>query len=288
VGQLLHDVTGLSKSASSLSDTVRGARSLLQVTEAAAPAIVAKLKARNIPVATATLRQAWSRVPVPLRGLMWANLLVGVWAGFFQTSTFLWVSPLFFGVTFLAIGHSIRQPLIRPSAKPLCLPKELERDVFTTLVSLPAGAALDLFADIARTGSTLYETVKRDSLDPLLTQRLVSSLKLSCAVASDLSQLDQTLLDISKHAHSNPSQRNLANLMGRCEAHRDKLVQKLLELLSSLAAMAAVEGGRYDSALQELERVTKELEEDIKVQQEAAKEVRAYLGDSEKEEHSYV
>jgi len=143
---------------------------------------------------------------------------------------------------------------------------------------------LDLFADIVRNGSGLYETLKRDSLDPLLAQKIMYSLGLSCEVARDLSQLDQTILDISKHAHSNPSQKTLAKLMGGCEAHRDKLVQKLLELLSTLTTMKANQGGGYDSDLQELEKITKELEEDSKIQIEAAGEVKEYLETGYKEE----
>lgn len=273
----LQEVTGLSGRSSRLMDCVKGVKALLRVTKQAAPGVVAKLRAKEVPAYSSTLRQAWSKAPLPLRALLWANLLVGVWAGLIYIPFLTVVAPLFFVVNFLAIRNTVYVPLIRPNAATLSLPKDLEGDVFRTLATLPAGTALDLFADIVRTGSGLYETVKRDGLDPLFAQKLTSSLNLSCHVATDLSQLDQTLLGITKHAHANPSQEALTQLMGRCEAHRDKLVQRLLELLSTLATMKADQGGSYDSALQELEKITKELEEDARIQTEAAAEVREYL-----------
>ena len=286
VGRALQEVTGLSSRSSRLLDTVKGVKSLLRVTTQAAPGIVAKLRAKDIPAYSVPLKQTWSKAPYFLRALLLANLLVGVWAGYLYFALLTWASPLFFVATLLAVRTTILVPLIRPSVGTLSLPKDLEGDVYKTLATLPAGTALDLFADIVRTGSALYEMVQRDSIDPLFAQKVSYSLRLSGDVAMDLSQLDQTLMAISKHAHSNPSQKTLAKLLGSCEAHRDKLVQKLLELLSTLATMKASEGSSSGSALQELEEITKELEEDSKIQSDAAAEVNNYLETGYREEGS--
>ena len=88
---------------------------------------------------------------------------------------------------------------------------------------------------------------------------------------------------LSKHANAHPSHPSSLEVIGKCEAHRDKLVQNLLELLSTLAMMKVHQGSSYDAALQELEAITTELEEDSKIQLEAAAEVKAYLEAGDKE-----
>ena len=283
VQHTLQKVTGLSRNSSRLIDTIKGAKSLLRVTQDVAPGIVAKLRTKQIPAYSIPLKKAFSKAPLFLRVLLLVNFSVGFWAGLYHSSLFIWVSPLFFGVALIATKRTILAPLIRPGAGNLSLPRDLEAKVFKTLATLPASPALDLFADIVRTGSGLYESAKKDSLDPLFAHKLTSSIQLSCDVATDLSRLDQTLLAISKHVRSNPTERKFTELMGSWEAHRDKLVQKLLELLSTLATMQAHQGSSYESALQELEAITKELEEDSKIQMEAAAEVREYLEAGNKE-----
>ena len=279
----LQSVTGLAQNSSNLMDAINGNKSLLRVPKEAAPEIVAKLRSKQIPAYSIPLKKAFSKAPLFLRVLLLVNFSIGLWAGLFYSSLFLLLTPVFFGFTLLATKRSVFSPLIRPGAGNLTLPQDLETEVFKTLASLPTGSALDLLADIVRTGSGLYEKVKKDSLDPLFAHKLTSSIQASCEVARDLSQLDQNLLAISKHAHSHPTERKFTKLMGSYEAHRDKLVQKLLELLSTLATMQAYHGNQYESALQELEEITKELEEDSNIQLEAAAEVKEYLEAGHKE-----
>jgi len=286
VQHILQKVSGISSKSSRLMDTVNGAKTLLRVPQESASGIVAKLRIKNIPAYSIPIKKAFSKAPFFLRMFLLINFAVGFSAGFFHSTFFIWVTPLFFGVALISTKRTILSPLIRPGAKTLSLPKDLETKVFKTLEILPSGSTRDLFADIVRTGSGLYAIAQKESLDPLFVHKLMTSMEFSCEVATDLSHLDQALLAISKHARSNPTKRKSMELMGTCEAHRDKMIQKLLEFLSILAMMKLHQGTGYDSALSELEAVTKELEEDCTIQIEAATEVKEYLEAGDKEVES--
>ena len=283
VKQVLQDVTGLASQSSRLADGVKGVKSLLRTTAQAAPEIVAKFRAQQIPAYAVQLKYPFSKIPYMLSVLVFLNLTIGIVAGLWYSSLFLWLAVIFVGITVMAVKRTVREPLIRPGAITLNLPKDVEAQVLDTLVSLPPGTAKNILADIVRTGSNLYERVKKEALDPFLAQKLLNSIRLSEEVASVLGQQDQILIALAKHANAHPSHFSPAEVIGKCEAHRDKLVQKMLELLSALAIMKVHQGSSYDSALQELEAITTELEEDSNIQLEAAAEVKAYLEAGDKE-----
>jgi len=283
VKNILQEVTGLSPHSSRLTDAVKGVKSLLRSTATAAPGIVEKLRAQHIPTYSTQLKYPFSHIPRGLSVLMCLNLTIGLAAGLWYSSLLLWLAVIFAGITMMAVSRTVREPLIRPGNATLNLPKDVEAHVLHTLASLPSGTARNIFADIVRTGSSLYERAKKERVDPLFAQKLVASIRLAEEVASVLGQQDQTLLALSTHANAHPSRPSSLDVIGKCEAHRDKLVQNLLELLSTLAMMTVQQGSSSGAALQELEAITTELEEDSKIQQEAAAEVKAYLEAGDKE-----
>ncbi len=283
VKNVLQEVTGLSSHSSRLTDAVKGVKSLLRTTSQVAPGIVAKLRAQHIPTYSIQLKYPFLYIPRALSVLMCLNLTIGIAVGLWYSSLFFGLAVMFAGITVMAVSRTVREPLLRPGSATLNLPKDVEAQAFNTLASLPSGTAKNIFADIVRTGSRLYESAKKENIDPLFAQKLVASIRLAEEVASVLGQQDQTLMALSKHATANPSRSSALEVIGKCEAHRDKLVQKLLELLSTLAVIKVNQGSSHDDALQELDAITTELEEDSKIQLEAAEEVKAYLeaGDEE-------
>lgn len=279
----LETITAHSQNASCLQDTAQGTKALLQVPQAAAPEIVAKLRARQIPATWIPRSQAFSKTPYTLRFLLSVNFWFGAWIGLMHFQSFLLISPLVVGAMSLATRCTIRTPLIQPRDGTLNLPDNIETQVFSSIANLPSGSAQDLLSSIVRTGASLYKTAKNDSYDPLFAQKLTAALDLACSLAAKVSQLDQTLVHIAKQAQTNPTERKFIQIMSECELHRDKLVQKLLELLATLTTMHTGEGNSHDSSLEEFSAITKELEEDSKIRMEAAAEVQEYLEASEKE-----
>ncbi len=273
VRKILKQITGLHHFSTPLTDTIKGTKTLLRVTKDAAPGMVAKLRSKQIPVYSIPLKNSFSKVPFLLRVILLANFSIGLWASIkFSLGILL---PYWF--LYMTTKNTIFTPLIRPKVRALNLPSDLEASVFKTLALLPAGPTRDLFAEIARSGSSLYEVVKKQSFDPLMRQKLYSSVSLSGEVAISISQLDQSVIMLSKQAGAHRSQESITKMIGKAEAHRDKLVQKLLKLLSTIATININQDSHCDSAINELECITRELEEDSKIQLEAEKEVREYL-----------
>ncbi len=275
---ILKEITGLSSLSARLRDTINGSKTLLVVKKEVAPGIVAKLRNKQIPVYSIPYSKVLSKVPFFLRFLLLANFLVVVWGSLkFSLMYFL---P--YGILFLSVKKVIFTPLIWPSASSLDLPLEIESSVFQSLDSMPIGSSRNLYAEIVRAGSDVYEMAKNNE-DPLLRQKLDSVMKLSSEVAVSLAQLDKTLLAISKQAQIHSSSQILYKVMGEGEAHRDKLIQKLLELLAMLATMNVYQGNNCQAALLELEEIAKELKQDHKIELEAEEEVRQFLKDKERE-----
>ena len=285
VKQVLQEVTGLASYSSCLTDAAKGVKSLLRTTSKSAPGIVAKFRAQHIPTYSIQLKYPISHIPHMLSVLLFLNLTIGLAAGLWYSSVFFWGALMFSAITVMAVHRTVREPFMRPRSVTLNLPIDVESQVLDTLASLPSGTAKNIFADIVRTGSSLYERAKKEATDPLFAQKLVASIRLSEEVASAVGQQDQTLMALSRHAniHSHTPDPSSLEVIGKCEANRDKLVQKLLELLSTLALMKVHQGSGYGSDLEELEAITRELEEDSKIQLEAADEVKAYLEAGDKE-----
>ncbi len=282
VRNILKQITGLHHFSTNLTDTIKGTKTLLRVTKDAAPGIVAKLRSKQIPVYSIPFKKTFSKVPFLLRVIVLANFSIALWAGLKYSIGIL--IPYWF--LYITTKNTIFTPLIRPNVRALNLPPDVEASILKTFAILPAGPTRDLFAEIARTGSGLYDVAKKDSFDPLLGQKICSSLSLSGEVATTLSQLDQNIIALSKQVHANPSQESITKILGKTEAHRDKLVQKLLELLSAIATININRESYCDSAISELDCITKELEEDSRIQVEAEREVREYLESNTTREES--
>jgi ABC-type transporter Mla subunit MlaD len=120
-----------------------------------------------------------------------------------------------------------------------------------------------LFGRLRRTGDTR-------NLGPELTELLTAS----CAAATDLAALDDSLLRLERQRERRAQvPAGWLDALARCERSRDALVQRLLEAMTVLGRLQSTpaESGP------ELAAITQELQGEASAQSEAVKEIEQLL-----------
>jgi hypothetical protein len=181
----------------------------------------------------------------------------------------------------LGARRDARTPVVLPPARESALPPALERTVVDALVTLPAGTARSLLADLVRGSGALFAGLVRNGDPRGLAPALTELVTTACRAARDLADLDEDLgrFERQRERFVAASAERL-DALARCERTRDGLVQRLLEAMTAVARLRTQQAelaGETDPTLAEL---TRELEAEAAAQAAAARELEALLGSS--------
>ena len=256
-------------------DAARGHRALLAVSAGAAPRLVEQLAVRGIPVRAVPRSRAWLALPSPFQRLLLANAVVGAALGAMVDATFAMSAALVVPVLTLGATRGLRRPLLVPSTSGPRLPDAVEQQAARTLSELAAGAARSLLVDVVRTGQRLY--AHAEGPGDVIGTRVGELVSAACDAARELGGIDDALerLDKQRALHTQLPPGWLRGL-AQCESARDALVQRLLEALAALGAVRS-DGVDSDGALENMAKLTAELEAERQLQAEAARELESFL-----------
>ena len=253
-----------------------GERPLFRVSRAGMPRLVEELERR----ALGTRPVALGRAPLPGKAWVLAGAAVtaGLMAGTAVLPMLLFTSPVVGTLILLGARRDARTPLVAPPARASALPPALERTVVEALVTLPAGTARSLLADLVRGSGALFATIARDGDPRGLAAALTELITAAGRAARDLADLDADLSRFERQREqfvAGPAER--LDALSRCERTRDSLVQRLLEAMTAVARLRtqrAELAGESDTTLGEL---TRELEAEAAAQAAAARELDELL-----------
>jgi hypothetical protein len=222
---------------------------------------------------------AWGAVPRKAWMLAGAALTAGTVAGAVAMPLLLWTSPMVGSLVLLGAKREAGTPLVVPPKRVASLPPALERTVIEALVSLPAGTARGLLADVVRASGALYATLDRAGDDRDLAPSLGELVVAACRAAVDLADLDENLgrFERQRERFVAGSPERL-DALSRCERTRDALVQRLLEAMTAVARLRTQHAELAQESEPTLADLTRELQAEAAAQAAAAKEIEALLG----------
>ena len=258
---------------------VRGEQPLFSAPVEGAGRLVEELGRRGLAARAVPAKRVLAALPAGFYVMLAAVLGAGAAAGQAAAPSLRWITPVFAGLLLLSARRSATTPLIGSAGRPRELPAEVERELLATLATLPAGTARSLLADITRLGQVLYGRLRRDGDLHGAADVLAELLRTSCAAATDLAHLDESLTRFQEQ-RVRPAARPAGWLdaLGRCERARDALVQRLLEAITVLgrlqgqaADLTAARSGLGDSIA--------ELGTEADARAAAAKEMAELLGE---------
>jgi serine/threonine-protein kinase len=255
----------------------RGERALLALPRSAAPRVVERLMARDLPARAMPVGQAYRIVSPGFYGLAGAIFLVG---GIASGGLPLlgWTSPVVAALLLFGAERAARAPLLAPARRARWLPAPLEQEVAEALAALGDGTGRDLFADVVRLAQIVIEGATRTGDERGLVPMVTAMVDAARAFALDLARVEHTLAALDdqgdRAAVRSPA---LAEAEARAERARDAMVQRLLDAVSALSRLC---GQAIDDAAS-AERVgdlTRELESEARARAAAARELEALLG----------
>ncbi len=257
----------------------RGERPLFRVSRAGTPRLLEEMDRRELPSRAVPLAGSWGALPARAWLLAGAVVTAGGVAGSVAMPMLLWSSPLVASLVLLGAGRDARTPLVAPPRRGAAgLPPALERTVVEALVTLPAGTARSLLADVVRTSGGLFATIARDGDVRGLAPSLEELVTAACRAARDLADLDEQLTRFERQrerlAAAGPER---LDALARCERTRDALVQRLLEAMTAVSRLRTQQAELSDAGDSTLGEVTRELQAEADAQAAAAKEIAALL-----------
>jgi hypothetical protein len=191
--------------------------------------------------------------------------LAGVLAG---APVLLLASPLVGAGLVSAAAVGRRVPVWDPPPGLRSLSPDAERDAVRTLGVLPAGTARRLLLDLLRRAAA--SPVEAAPIGPLLTA--------ACGAARELAVLELHLdaFDAQADRLADPPA-DWLDALNRCERGRDALGQRLLEAVAALSASFGERALRSAAPGESLATLTRDLDEEGRLQAEAAREVELLL-----------
>jgi ABC-type transporter Mla subunit MlaD len=235
---------------------------------------------RELPARAVPLAASWGALPPRAWLLAGAVVTAGGVAGTVALPMLLWSSPLVASLVLLGAGRDARTPLVAPPRRGAAgLPSKLERTVVEMLVTLPAGTARSLLADVVRTSGALFDTIAREGDPRGLAPALEELVTAACRAARDLADLDEQLTRFERQRERLAvagSER--LDALARCERTRDALVQRLLEAMTAVSRLRTSQAELSDAGESTLGDVTRELQAEADAQAAAAKEIAQLLG----------
>jgi hypothetical protein len=217
---------------------------------------------------------------VPPKAWMLAGAAVtaGTVAGTVAMPLLLWTTPLVGSLLLLGAKRDANTPLVTPPNRAAALPPAIEGKVMEALVSLPAGTARSLLADVVRASGALYASLDRAGDDRDLAPSLGELVTAACRAAQDLADLDENLGRFERQRErfvvAAPER---LDALSRCERTRDALVQRLLEAMTAVARLRTQHAELVEETGPTLAELTRELQAEADAQAAAAKEIEALL-----------
>jgi predicted Ser/Thr protein kinase len=256
-----------------------GERPVFRVPHAGVPRLVRELERRELSVRTLPASRAWSALPAKAWITAGAAVTAGTVAGLAAMPFLLWTSPMIGSLVLIGAHQHARTPLMARPAREAVLPPALERLAVETLVTLPAGTARSLLADIVRSCGALFATLARDGDQRGLAGSLEELVTAACRAASDLSDLDENLGRFERQrerlAAASPER---LDALTRSERTRDALVQRLLEAMTALARLRTQQAELSQASDPALGELADELQREAEAQAAASRELEALLG----------
>ncbi|HEY6061246.1 MAG TPA: serine/threonine-protein kinase, partial [Gemmatimonadales bacterium] len=269
--ETLADRIGAETSAAGREEAARGERPLLRVPAEGSARILERLGAHGLLGRVESLPPPWrTTVPPAIAGFAGLVGVGGSLAGAFASlPVLLLFSPLVAVgiVSVAAVGR--RAPVWNPPrGRPGTLPSDVEREAVRTVAALPEGPARRLLLDLLRRACAT--PAGSGSLGPLVGA--------ACSAARELSALESHLesFDSQTERWADPPATWL-DALTRCERGRDALVQRLLEAIAALSGASGERALRAASSGESLATLTRDLDEEGRLQAEAAREVEALL-----------
>jgi len=257
---------------------VSGERPVFRVSRAGVPRLAEAMERHELATYPVPVAGAWSAVPTKAWMLAGAAVTAGAVAGTVAMPLLLWTSPLIGSLVLLGAKRDAGTPLVAPPKRVASLPPALERKVVDALVTLPAGTARSLLADVVRTSGALYATIARTGDDRNLGPALDELVTAACQAALDLADLDENLgrFERQRERFVTGSAERL-DALARCERTRDALVQRLLEAMTAVARLRTQHAELAEETEPTLAELTRELQAEAEAQAAAAKEIEALL-----------
>jgi hypothetical protein len=269
--ETLTDRIGAETSAAGREEAARGERPLLRVPAEGAARILERLAAHGLPGRVESLPPPWrATVPPTIAGFAGLVGVAGSLTGAYASlPVLLLFSPLVAVGIVSAAAVGRRAPVWNPPrGRPGSLPTDVEREAVRTAAALPEGPARRLLLDLLRRASAT--PAGGGSIGPLVGA--------ACSAARELAALESHLeaFDAQTERWADPPAAWL-DALTRCEQGRDALVQRLLEAIAVLSGASGVRALQAGSSGEALATLTRDLDEEGRLQGEAAREVETLL-----------
>lgn len=269
--EILADRIGAETGTAGREAAARGERPLLRVPAEGSAWTIEQLGAHGLPGRVESLPPPWrATVPPTIAGFAGLVGVGGSLAGAFAgLPVLLLLSPLMAVGIVSAAAMGRRAPVWNPPrGRPGSLPPEVEREAVRTAMALPEGPARRLLLDLLRRASATPAGSK--SIGPLVGA--------ACSAARELAALESHLesFDAQTDRWADPPAAWL-DALTRCERGRDALVQRLLEAIAALSGASGERALQAASSGESLASLTRDLDEEGRLQAEAAREVEALL-----------
>jgi predicted Ser/Thr protein kinase len=256
-----------------------GERPVFRVSRAGVPRVAEAMEKHELATRPVPAARAWSALPPKAWMLAGAAVTAGTVAGTVALPLLLWTTPMVGSLLLLGAKRDASTPLVAPPRRAAALPPAIERTVMEALVSLPAGTARSLLADVVRASAALYASLDRAGDERDLAPSLGELVTAACRAAQDLADLDENLSRFERQR-----ERFIAaaperlDALSRCERTRDALVQRLLEAMTAVARLRTQHAELVEETEPTLADLTRELQAEADAQAAAAKEIEALLG----------
>ncbi len=264
--------------ADEVAPVARGHRPLVRVPKRSAGAVLEQLALRQIPAQAVRANHAW--VPLPLRLYGFLGLVAGFGglAGTFALPPLLPATPV---VTLLLLALAqlrSRKPLVEARGPGIARPEQLQGKVVGTFQQLGAGPARSLLADIVRLADGLYGALPRTGNPVDIAGQLDRLIAGSCEAAVELDDLDVSLARLeAQHERFPEPAVDWLDTHSDCERARDRLVQRLLEVLTILGQARSYSVELLSAAGEEFSQAIRDIHTHFEAHASATREVDRLL-----------
>ncbi len=257
-----------------------GERALLRIPAASESAVLEHLAGHGVPAQAVAQQRLWAELPFRFYALVAAIAGVGLAAGT-VIPLVGWASPAVAGIWWVLAFREIRRPALASVGLATKLPPDVEREVVSALTELPSGTARDLLADVVRTGQRMSQSLSAANGEDR-SGEIGRVLGGASRAARQIAGLEESLTGLE----SRPEWSSDPRLIGAADAlerGRDRLVQEMLEILTSLGrtqGRLALAGTAAASGGDELATLAADLEQSVTLRAEARREVEELLAPS--------
>lgn len=272
----LEDVAGDEMSAGDVAATRRGELPLASVPAETGPRVARHLRQIGVPVQITHPANLPGRLSTRLQVLLSTAVVLGLAAGA-TTPIMLLVTPAFAGTVLVAALRRQSRHFLS-GAGPAPLAPETEARARSTLSAMQEGTARRLFADFVRMARVVRPPNGAGSSPA--AEDLDALIRSAGRLAGELEALDAGLAIIERQAIHNAAAPDEAWLESHARVlrTRDRLVQRLLDALATLARTRAAGSDATLGDTRDISELARDMERDARLQAEARREVEALLG----------